>query len=267
VYVTLLRHGPLSGYEVSRHSGVPRPNVYPVLQRLIERGAVEALTARRGARYAARPAAAFLAGLERSYQERLGAAAAALARIDRATPEPVAVAVAGRDELLARARRLIDAATARLVLAVAPATAPLLSAEAVRAVERGVAVTTLCLEACPAPCGACHGDLFRQDMDDPTSAHWLVAIADDREVVAADLSDAADGATGIATRHPALVRLALRGIQDGIAAAEIVRALGAGLLDAVGPPVERALAGAPLADSHRRSWLERMRGRLGLVKV
>src|SRR5690348_11617103 len=55
VYVTLLQHGPLSGYEVSRHSGVPRPNVYPVLQRLIERGAVEALTARRGARYAARP--------------------------------------------------------------------------------------------------------------------------------------------------------------------------------------------------------------------
>src|SRR5262245_65667787 len=60
VYVSLLAHGPLSGYEVSKRSGVPRPNVYPALQRLEERGAVTALAARRGARYAARPAAELL---------------------------------------------------------------------------------------------------------------------------------------------------------------------------------------------------------------
>src|SRR5688500_2494911 len=81
VYVTLLAHGPLSGYEVSKRSGVPRPNVYPALQRLEERGAVTALAASRGAHYAAIPAAELLERLARGYRDRLQNAAESFHRL------------------------------------------------------------------------------------------------------------------------------------------------------------------------------------------
>ena len=262
VYVTLLAHGPLSGYEVSKRSGVPRPNVYPALQRLEERGAVSTLAASRGARYAARPAAELLDRLAHGYRDRLAGAAASLQRLGTDAAEPVAVAVAGEEELLARARTLVAAATAQVVLAVAPTTVLPLADVVAEALERGVAVTTLCQRACPEPCGSCQGSLFRHDVDGPVHERWLLVVADDREALAADLSRRGTSATGFVTHHPAMVHMAAASVRDGIAAAEIVRSLGAGMLDTVDRPAQLALSGPSLADSGRHSWWERVRQRL-----
>ncbi|MGD9890791.1 MAG: TrmB family transcriptional regulator [Dehalococcoidia bacterium] len=261
VYVTLLADGPLSGYEVSKRSGVPRPNVYPALQRLEERGAVTAFAAGRGSRYAARPAAELLERLARGYRERLDGAAGSLQRLGADVTEPVTAAVADQAELLARARAMVESATAQVVLAVTPSTAlPL--ADAVRnAVERGVLVTTLCQRACPAPCGSCEGALFRHDIDGPAHEQWLLVVVDDEEALGADLSHGRR-ASGFVTHHPAMVQMAAASVRDGIAASEIARSLGAGLLTAIDRPAQLALNGPPLADSGRRSWLERIRRRL-----
>ena len=262
VYVTLLGQGPLSGYEVSKRSGVPRPNVYPALQRLKERGAVTVLEASRGARYAARPAAELIERLERAHRDRLQGAAESLRRLGSDGVEPVAAAVAGDEELLARARALVAGASSQVVLAVAPATASPLAETVAEALDRGVQVTTLCLRACPAPCGSCQGALFRHDVDGGAHEHWLLVVADDREALAADLSRRGAGATGLVTHHPALVQMAAASVRDGIAAGEIVRSLGAGMLDAIDAPAQLVLHGPSLADSGRRSWWQRARGRL-----
>ena len=39
-YHALLQHNPVSGYELAKVSGIPRPNIYTVLQKLEERGTV-----------------------------------------------------------------------------------------------------------------------------------------------------------------------------------------------------------------------------------
>ncbi len=39
-YVALLQRSPINGYELAKASGVPRANIYAVLQKLAERGAV-----------------------------------------------------------------------------------------------------------------------------------------------------------------------------------------------------------------------------------
>src|SRR5215213_4569526 len=51
-YLTLLQRNPLNGYELAKVSGLPRANVYAVLQKLEERGAVVRLDMPIGARYA-----------------------------------------------------------------------------------------------------------------------------------------------------------------------------------------------------------------------
>lgn len=261
VYVALLTDGPLSGYEVSKRSGVPRPNVYPALQRLEERGAVIAFAAGRGSRYAARPAPELLERLARGYRDRLQGAAGSLQRLGADPADPVAVAVADQAELLARARAMVASATAQVVLAVTPSTALPLADAVQDALGRGVLVTTLCQRACPAPCGSCQGALFRHDLDEPSHEHWLLVVVDDAEALGADLSHG-KRASGFVTRHPAMVQMAAASVRDGIAAGEIARSLGAGLLAAVDRPAQLALEGSSLADSGRRSWLERIRRRL-----
>src|SRR6187551_1471911 len=51
-YLALLQRNPLNGYELAKCSGLPRANVYAVLQKLEERGAVLRLDMPSGARYA-----------------------------------------------------------------------------------------------------------------------------------------------------------------------------------------------------------------------
>ena len=51
-YLALLQRNPLNGYELAKVSGLPRANVYAVLQKLEERGAVVRLDMPSGARYA-----------------------------------------------------------------------------------------------------------------------------------------------------------------------------------------------------------------------
>ena len=51
-YLALLQRNPLTGYELAKVSGLPRANIYAVLQKLEERGAVVRLEAPSGTRYA-----------------------------------------------------------------------------------------------------------------------------------------------------------------------------------------------------------------------
>lgn len=39
-YLSLLQHSPVTGYELSKRSGVPRSMIYEVINKLIDRGAV-----------------------------------------------------------------------------------------------------------------------------------------------------------------------------------------------------------------------------------
>jgi len=39
-YTALVRRNPLTGYELAKVSGVPRPNIYAVIERLQHKGAV-----------------------------------------------------------------------------------------------------------------------------------------------------------------------------------------------------------------------------------
>ncbi len=55
-YLALLQRNPLNGYELAKVSGIPRANVYAVLQKLDERGASTSIRrAGRGTRQLPRP--------------------------------------------------------------------------------------------------------------------------------------------------------------------------------------------------------------------
>ncbi len=233
-YVTLLRQGPLTGYQLAKASGIPRANIYAVLRRLEERGAVVVVQTEAGRRYRALDHRELLARLEKSFRVRLGEAARALGRVAPAEAPPYVYNFSGYANLLAQASRLIEAARHQvLVSGWGQELEPLAPAlEAAR--ERGVAVTLVCMSGCQAPCDHCSGRVYRYRLGEVGDCRWLLVIADGQELVAGQVE--ADGRViGICTRQHLLVGVATWYVRHTVAVAELIRALGPklpGLLDA-----------------------------------
>src|ERR687883_305292 len=80
-YVALLQRSPLNGYELAKASGLPRANVYAVLQKLEERGAVVRLDMPSGIRYAPVAAAELTERIASRFQDVLRAAEQALENV------------------------------------------------------------------------------------------------------------------------------------------------------------------------------------------
>ena len=77
-YVALLQHSPLNGYELAKASGVPRADIYSVLQKLEDRGAIVRLDTEAGTRYAPVPARDVIQRIDDRFRETLDAAGRSL---------------------------------------------------------------------------------------------------------------------------------------------------------------------------------------------
>src|SRR5688500_17256255 len=70
-YQALLQQNPATGYEVAKVSGIPRPNIYPVLQKLEARGAAVRIAGDDTTRYFPIPPQEFLKRIGGHFQETL----------------------------------------------------------------------------------------------------------------------------------------------------------------------------------------------------
>src|SRR5689334_14492711 len=156
-YLALLQRNPLNGYELAKVSGLPRANVYALLQKLEERGAVVRLDMPSGARYAPVAPAELTQRIGSRFQNVLSATQQALEELAMPAAAEYVWNIQGYTAVLDHAHALIDATQGRLLVAIGRAQARALADPLARAVSRGVAVTTLCLDECPEECGGCRG--------------------------------------------------------------------------------------------------------------
>lgn len=216
VYTALLTHPGLNGYQLSKRTGIPRANIYAVLDKLALRGSVLRSDEEEGPRYSAAEPDQLLAGIEAEQRRALEDARRALAGISR-PPESLPVFNLSGAEWLPQAQRLIAGAERSLLIAIQPSEAAALAEPLRAARERGTAITTLCLEACPANCGHCQGELHCYSMNPSGDERWLVITSDERQALVARFE--AGGTEAILTRQPLLVRLACAYIQQSLALA------------------------------------------------
>lgn len=268
-YIALLRESPLNGYELAKASGIPRPNIYPVLQKLEDAGAVMRLTTAGGARYAPVPAEELLSKLKRRYDRSLESAALSLQQVAAPPSLEAALNFGGYAELLDQARAFIDRADHHLLFSIWPEEALALAEPLQQAQERGVQVTTLCLQGCPQPCPACRGVVFRYAIAPVTGARWLVVVSDHDELLAGEIlpeggdTSAAISAAGVRTRQRMLVQLTAGYIQNSIALAGILTSLGNRVFSELDPQTIAALN--TLRPFHTQgAWLDEMRSLLHL---
>lgn len=218
-YAALLAGGALSGYELAKKSGIPRANVYAVIEKLLERGAIRReQDAGGGQHYSPVPARQLLRAIEGDQSRAMAAAKRALAR--PAQRGGAGNAFTLRDgELLLAARQLIDACERDLVIAIQQHEAASLAEPLRMASERGVTITTLCLEACERECGGCRGEVHRYQLAPRDGRRWLVLTADRRTALIGQSSEA--GAEGVVTEQQLVVELAAAYVRQSLALAVV----------------------------------------------
>lgn len=257
-YVALARHGPLNGYEVAKHSGVPRANVYAALEKLERRRIVVALQQGDATRYSARPQNEFIKRLRREHEAAFDRATTALAGLTPAHSDATVVNIRGYDTALQHAGDAIAASESTLLLAVHPPESRALLDVVESAAERGVNITTLCMSACETECGACRGDLYRYRVTDSEAGNALLVVADNTRVVASEIRGAE--ATAIETSQVLVAELAGAYIRNAIALATVLEDLGDALASRLQPATLHVLS--RLGPAAGRGFLENLRGLL-----
>jgi len=139
-YVALLRESPVTGYQLSKTSGVPRSMIYEVLGKLTARGA--AMTLRKGdsTQYAPVPADEFLDHLRREHEELTTSLKDDLATLASPADLEYVWNIEGHDNIIAKAREMIGQAEISISLALVPATCQELQPTLEKAIGRGVRV-------------------------------------------------------------------------------------------------------------------------------
>lgn len=224
-YLALLRENPLNGYELARASGIPRANIYSVLQKLEERGAVLRLDTPDGARFTPTQPNELLKQLKIRYQAVLDSASEVASAAAAPAVAETVLNLRGYAAIIDHANAIVNAAQGDLLLSVWPEEAAALAESVQQALDRGVDITTLCLRGCQQPCPACRGAVFRYPIAPQHANRWLVLVSDAQELLAGQFSPIGD-ALAVRTRQSMLVLLSGSYIQNSIALAAILTGLG-----------------------------------------
>lgn len=256
-YLTLLQHSLLSGYELAKISGIPRPNIYPILQKLEERGAILRLEMPQGTRYAPVSSQELIQRLHLQFQNSLEAAQRSLSQVEAAPAQEYIWNIGSYTAILEHACSLIASAETALLTALWPEEAIILADDFRRAAQRGVKVTTLCLADCSQDCGHCQGRVHRYVVAPLQRQRWLVLIPDQRQLLAAEFKPSGE-ALGLRTCQQMLVDFATWYIHHSIALAAIFKDAGDQIENLLSPETLNILETLALGGA-QGNWLQHMR--------
>lgn len=261
-YITLLKGSPLNGYELAKASGLPRANIYAVLQKLENRGAVVRLDTPDGIRYSPTAPDILLAHLRSNFESILGSTQDALESITAPVEHDQVWNLHGYAAMLKHAQSLVDASEKSLLIAISPEEASTLQTSFDAAQLRGVKITNLCTSACVEECAHCRGDIFRYSVTAEKSKRWLVIVQDEEQVLAGEIG-LADETLAILTRQQILVELISWYIYHSIALATVINDLGQRMEGLLRPETLSVLSSiGPGGINSHTGWLEYMRKNL-----
>ncbi len=258
-YMALLQRSPLNGYELAKASGIPRANIYSVLQKLQARSAIVQLDTKDGTRYAPISPRELTRQLSRQFQESLDEAEESLTKISVPAEAEYVWNIRGYSSIGEHARGLVEATKKRLIAAVWPEESQALAKSFAAAQKRRVAITTLCLAGCSEECGNCRGRIYRYQIAPDQRTRWLMLIGDD-QVLAGELGPGEE-ALAVQTRQKLLVDLTSLYIRNSIAVAALLGDLG-GRLDPLISPETRAVLQSVGPSGEEMGWLEHTRSLL-----
>lgn len=256
-YVALLQKSPLTGYELARVSGVPRANIYAVLDKLEEHGAVVRLDTKHGMRYLPVTPEELIRNVGSRLHTHLEATRQTLCQVHTRPTTDQVHNFYGYDPLIDHFRALTDSAGREVLVAFSPEESLVLSPFLETALGRGVSITTLCLAGCPHHCGTCLGDVHRHHLLPAGKTRYLLLVQDREETLAGEIDDH-NHVQAIRTRQKLIVELISWHIRNSIAVSTILTDTGRRLDNLLSQQAWAALAS--IGDGNAgKNWLEHFR--------
>jgi sugar-specific transcriptional regulator TrmB len=186
-YVALLRESPVTGYQLAKTSGVPRSMIYEVLGKLTARGAAMTLRKEGSTQYAPVPAGEFLSQLQREQDALIGALEKELGGLDAESDLEYVWNIEGHENVMAKAREMIDQVREEIYLSLLPATYPALQEALQRAIGRGVRVVVYSTSELALPGGRVIANPIPGEVQERVEGLWLVLVVDAEEVLVGEL--------------------------------------------------------------------------------
>ena len=206
-YVALLRESPVTGYQLSKMSGVPRSMIYEVLAKLVVRGAAMTLRKEGGTQYAPVPAAEFLDKLHREQEQLFASLQSDLDSLGSASDLDYVWNIEGYENILAKAEEMIGQARESIYLALKPDTFVALQPMLEEAVQRGVRAVIYTASALDLPGGQVVVTPMSEEAASRVEGLGLILVVDGEGVLISEWLTASQARASWAT-SPLLVFIA-----------------------------------------------------------
>jgi Cd2+/Zn2+-exporting ATPase len=231
-YVALLGKSPVTGYELSKLSGVPRSMIYEVAGKLNARGAVMTVRTGKSTKYAPVPADEFLDQCLRAQEELIGSLRDDLATFTSALDLEYVWNIEGHENIMAKAREMVDQARVRIYLALVPATFPTLRPALERAIGRGVRVVLYTTDELDLPGGRVVVAHVSQETLRQAMGLGLILVIDGEEVLIGEWLTATQARASWAST-PLIVFIAEHHLRTDLYLPQILALLGDRALDII----------------------------------
>jgi len=224
-YIALLRESPVSGYQLSKLSGVPRSMIYEVLGKLTARGAAMTLHTGGATKYAPVPAAEFLDQLLQEQKDLVVSLKDDVAHLTSAPDLEYVWNIEGHENILAKAEEMIDQAKSRIYLALLPATFPELKPVLEEAIGQDVRVVVYTTSEIELPGGQVVAAPMSEEALSQAGGLGLILVIDGEEVLIAEWLTATR-ARASWTSSPLLVFIAEHHLRTDLYLPQILALLG-----------------------------------------
>ncbi|MCE5169049.1 TrmB family transcriptional regulator [Paenibacillus profundus] len=230
-YVGLLKTSPITGYEISKRSGVPRSMIYEVLGKLLDKGAIYTVPSE-PVKYAPVPAAELMNRLRKSYEQSFDYLEHALSGMESEREVDVIWHVRSDQRVIDEMIDMIENAKEELWLSVWEPQVPPIQSAIQQRVQAGASVFSIVFGAPEIELGnTYHHNYMTPDVvEQRMGGHLTIVSRDGEEVLIASFSDHAP-AWAVKTCDPALVLVATEYIRHDIMVEEVTREYGPERLD------------------------------------
>lgn len=225
-YIGLLKHHPITGYEISKRSGVPRSMIYEVVGKLVDKGAVYIVPSE-PVTYAPLAAKDLIQRQRKHFEQSFDYLEKELSALESEREVDVIRRIDGDELVIAEMTDMIGKAQKELWLSIWKPQVTFLQQGIEARLKEGVDVFSVLFGKAEAQLGVTfHHDYMSPEVAEQRMGGRLSIVARDQEEVL--IANFAPGTSGwaVKTRDPALVLVAVEYIRHDIMFAEVTKALG-----------------------------------------
>lgn len=221
-YIALLQNYPVTRYEISQKSGVPRSAIYDVVRRLENFGAVSIISTN-PEKYVPLPPEEFLRMLERRYHEKLENFRDSLSEMTTDLEPEQLWNITGYRNLIEKARDMIQSTKYEIYLSAWQSEVMEIKRELVEAKKRGVKIVIFSFTEVP-PIGLVYSYCLEEKELDKVWDHKIILICDREELLMGEANRQVERKSawtknkaiiGIAANH-IILDITLYGIRAGV---------------------------------------------------